>query len=34
VYFQDSEIDFMNYLLEQHGQSPIIDPLPDSHDEH
>jgi len=34
VLLQDSEIDTMNAMLEQRGQSPITDPLPDSHEEH
>ncbi len=34
VLLQDSEIGTMNAMLEQRGQPPITDPLPDSHDEH
>ena len=34
VVLQDSEIDAMNYMLEQRGQPPITDPLPESHDDH
>ncbi len=34
VLLQDSEIDTMNAMLEQRRQSPITDPLPDSHEEH
>jgi uncharacterized protein (DUF305 family) len=34
VLLQAAEIDTMNYLLEQRGNSPVIEPLPDSHEEH
>lgn len=34
VLLQDSEIDTMNAMLEQRVQSPITDPLPDSHEDH
>lgn len=34
VLMQDAEIDTMNFLLEERGDSPITDPLPDSHEEH
>ncbi len=34
VLLQDSEIDTMNAMLEQRAQSPITDPLPDSHEDH
>jgi len=32
VMLQNAEIDTMNQMLEQRGQSPITDPLPASHD--
>jgi uncharacterized protein (DUF305 family) len=32
VVLQDSEISTMNAMLEERGQDPITDPLPDSHD--
>jgi uncharacterized protein (DUF305 family) len=34
VLLQAGEIDTMNAMLEQRGQSPITDPLPDSHEDH
>jgi uncharacterized protein (DUF305 family) len=33
VLLQSSEIETMNAMLEQRGESPITDPLPD-HDDH
>jgi len=32
VLFQNNEIDAMNQMLEQRGETPITDPLPDSHE--
>jgi len=34
VQFQNIEIDAMNLMLEQRGQPPITDPLPDTHETH
>jgi uncharacterized protein (DUF305 family) len=34
VVVQTAEIDTMNQFLEARGQSPITDPLPESHNEH
>lgn len=34
ILLQDAEIDTMNTMLEQRGQPPITDPLPDSHEDH
>ena len=34
IVVQSAEIDVMNQMLEARGQSPITDPLPDSHLEH
>ena len=33
IVIQTAEIDTMNQMLEARGQSPITDPLPDSHEE-
>jgi uncharacterized protein (DUF305 family) len=32
IVIQSAEIDTMNQMLEARGQSPITDPLPDSHE--
>lgn len=34
IVVQSAEIDVLNQMLEARGQSPITDPLPDSHSEH
>jgi uncharacterized protein (DUF305 family) len=34
IRVQDAEISVMNQMLEQRGQAPITDPLPDSHSGH
>jgi uncharacterized protein (DUF305 family) len=34
VLFQQNEIDAMNLMLEQRGEAPITDPLPDDHAAH
>ncbi len=34
VLLQAAEIDTMNYLLEQRGDSPDTEPMPDSHEDH
>jgi uncharacterized protein (DUF305 family) len=34
VMLQESEITTMNQMLEERGQSPITDPLPESHEDH